>query len=238
MNIRTIFDKFSLDTQYRTGWGVSFLVDDSILFDTGENGDWLIHNMKTMKVDFGKIDAVVISHDHWDHTGGLWTLLKIKPSITVYACPGFSAAFKQNVRKLGSNLIETDAMTEISPNIYAGKEIIGVYKEDSIAERALVIDGNSGVSIITGCAHPGVVKIVRVVMEAFRNKQVSLVMGGFHLMGNTRDDIQKVVEEFREMRVQLAGPTHCTGDETENVFKEEYGKNFISIIVGDAVVVT
>ena len=51
MKIKVIFDKEALDKNLRTGWGVSFLIDDKILFDTGENGQWLIDNMQNLNID-------------------------------------------------------------------------------------------------------------------------------------------------------------------------------------------
>ena len=78
MKIQVLFDKDSEDKKLHIGWGVSFLIDDKILFDTGEKGEWLLENMRFLKVSIDKIEAIVISHDHWDHWGGLWDLLKIK----------------------------------------------------------------------------------------------------------------------------------------------------------------
>ena len=55
MQVQIIFDKDSLDKNLFTGWGISFLIDDKILFDTGENGDWLIDNIKNLKVNFNQL---------------------------------------------------------------------------------------------------------------------------------------------------------------------------------------
>jgi len=60
MRIKVIFDKGALDKKLNTGWGVSFLVDDKILFDTGEKGKWLVKNMRSLGIDITKIEAVVI----------------------------------------------------------------------------------------------------------------------------------------------------------------------------------
>ena len=236
MNIRVLFDKVSQDDRYRTGWGVSFLVGETVLFDTGENGDWLLHNIDVMGVDIGNINAAVISHDHWDHTGGLWRLLEKKPSISVYACSGFGTTFKQRVRALDGTLIESDTITEVVPHIYVGPEINGAYKDAPISEHALIIDGREGISIITGCAHPGIANMVRKIMEYFTGKKISLVMGGFHLMGEDQNRILQVLEDFRKTGVESVGPTHCSGKEAEKKFHEAYRKQFVNVVVGDVIV--
>ncbi|MDD5156212.1 MAG: MBL fold metallo-hydrolase, partial [Candidatus Omnitrophica bacterium] len=139
MRIKVIFDKGALDKNLHTGWGVSFLIDDKILFDTGEKGHWLIENMDNLGVDVAGIEAVVISHDHWDHTGGLWEILKEKRGLKVYSCPGFSKEFKEKAKELQAQLIEAAKLTEIAPNIFITGEIPGAYHGKYMPEQAVVL---------------------------------------------------------------------------------------------------
>jgi 7,8-dihydropterin-6-yl-methyl-4-(beta-D-ribofuranosyl)aminobenzene 5'-phosphate synthase len=236
MNIRVLFDKLSHKSGYRTGWGVSFLIDETVLFDTGENGEWLLHNMRAMNVDIGRISTIVISHDHWDHTGGLWEFLRQKPDMTVYGCPGFSSEFKKKVQLTGARLVESGSPRDIAPGLSLSGEMPFVYKEVPMTEQALVLHSPIGISIITGCAHPGVTCMVRNVMEHFPGRKISLVTGGFHLMRQDMDTIRRAVKEFGELGIEKAGPTHCSGDDAEKVFKEAYGDNFMSVVVGDVIV--
>jgi len=190
-----------------------------------------------MDVAVETIAAVVISHDHWDHSGGLWRLLEETTSPKEYACPGFSSLFRKKVKELGGRLIEASAMVQITPQVYASSELIGSYKETYLSERALVIDGTNGLSIITGCAHPGIVQMVREVQTHFSNKKISLVMGGFHLMRQSAHIINSVVKEFKELGIASVGPTHCSGDDAENAFRAAYKENFQPVMVGDVIVV-
>jgi len=235
MKVRILFDKDTKDKKLHTGWGVSFLIDEGILFDTGEKGGWLAENMKNLNVDINKIEAVVISHDHWDHTGGLWELLKKKEGLTVYACPNFSREFKEKTGELKGKLIETKKFVEITKNIFVTGEIEGKYKGQYMPEQALVVKTDKGLTVITGCSHPGIVKIVENVKKNFPNEGIHLVFGGFHLIDKDRRTVEFIVSEFKNLGVKKAGPTHCTGYKAREIFKKKYGKDFIGINVGEVI---
>jgi len=232
MKLNILFDKVTENKKLHTGWGISFLINNNILFDTGENGSLLMKNMKNLKIDIDKIEAVVISHDHWDHQGGLWDLLKKKKGLTVYACPNFSVEFKDKVKKLKGNLKETKKTTEILSNIFVTSEIAGEYKGEYMPEQALVVKTKRGISLITGCAHPGIIKIVNTVKKTFSNENIYAVLGGFHLMDNDERLIEIIADEFKKLGVKKVGATHCSGPKAEEIFKLRYKKDFLPIKVG------
>lgn len=69
-----------------------------VLFDTGQTGEVLAHNADTLSIDLKEIDAVVLSHGHYDHTGGLDAVMQARRGqalLPVYAHP---AAFHQKLR--------------------------------------------------------------------------------------------------------------------------------------------
>lgn len=88
--------------------------------------------------------------------------------------------------------------------------------------------------VITGCAHPGVVNIVRKA-KALLDIQVYLVMGGFHMLGMGENQIEAVIAQFKEEGVQRVAPCHCSGDLTRELFQEVYGENFIEAGAGKIV---
>jgi 7,8-dihydropterin-6-yl-methyl-4-(beta-D-ribofuranosyl)aminobenzene 5'-phosphate synthase len=235
MRVKVLFDKLSLKENLHTGWGVSFLADDRILFDTGEKGQWLIANMQLMNVNLDKIESVVISHDHWDHTGGLLDILNKKNSLKVYSCPGFSKEFKERVKSKGAELIETSKFAEISKDIFITGEIQGEYKGKYMPEQAMVLKTKKGISIITGCAHPGIFNMVEKVKARFSDDKIYFVLGGFHLKNTDKREIEVVAENFKKSGVMKAGPTHCSGDMAEIIFKRFYQKDFVSIRVGQEI---
>jgi 7,8-dihydropterin-6-yl-methyl-4-(beta-D-ribofuranosyl)aminobenzene 5'-phosphate synthase len=58
-------------------WGFSALVESGgrkLLFDTGAHADLVLKNAEDLKVDLASVEELVLSHNHWDHVGGLVTL--------------------------------------------------------------------------------------------------------------------------------------------------------------------
>jgi 7,8-dihydropterin-6-yl-methyl-4-(beta-D-ribofuranosyl)aminobenzene 5'-phosphate synthase len=58
-------------------WGYSALVEvdgHKILYDTGASSDMVLNNAKALHIDLSAVEDVVLSHNHWDHVGGLMTL--------------------------------------------------------------------------------------------------------------------------------------------------------------------
>jgi 7,8-dihydropterin-6-yl-methyl-4-(beta-D-ribofuranosyl)aminobenzene 5'-phosphate synthase len=76
-------------TSLKAEHGLSMAIktpDGLILFDTGSSGDALVHNAGMMGINLDQVNALVLSHAHYDHTGGLNLLLKIsKPGLPLYA---------------------------------------------------------------------------------------------------------------------------------------------------------
>ncbi|MFA5156686.1 MAG: MBL fold metallo-hydrolase [Candidatus Omnitrophota bacterium] len=208
------------------------MIDNKILFDTGEKGPWLIENMDYLGVDIAGIEAAVISHDHWDHTGGLWEILKERKGLKVFSCPGFNKEFKDKVKEAQAELIGAEKFMEISKDIFITGEIPGAYHGKYMPEQAVVLKTKNGLTIITGCAHPGILKIIEKVKTRFPAEPVYLVMGGFHFKESDRRAIEIAAENFKKMGIMKAGPTHCSGEVAEDIFKKCYEENFVPIKVG------
>jgi len=234
MNVKILFNGSSLQDGLSVGWGVSFLIDNRILFDTGEKGYLLANNIKKLEINLSDIENIVISHDHWDHTGGLWDILKKKSNVRVYGCAGFSDEFKSKVKSGKGQLIEVNDFTKISKDVYITGEIKGEYKNKDISEQAMILDTKMGLTVITGCAHPGILEILYKVKKKFSDKQFYCAFGGFHLMNKQPRNIDSLVTEFQKIGITKVGPTHCSGTEAENIFRETYKNNFLTMKVGES----
>jgi len=110
------------NTVYRGGLrgehGLSVWVetdDKRILFDTGQT-DLLLDNAKTLGIDLAQTDAVVLSHGHYDHVGGLDCVLDLAPQARVYPHPmalepKFSAS-RGTVREIGITSVMRDRLRD------------------------------------------------------------------------------------------------------------------------------
>jgi len=173
--------------------------------------------------------VVFFSHIHGDHTGGLWNLLEKNSNVSVYVPASFPEDFKKKVRRTGAQLYSIDKETEILNDIYSTGEM-----GTSIFEQSLVINSKKGLIVITGCAHPGIVNIVKKAKETI-SRNVYFVMGGFHLLSYSTRDIKEIILDFKELGVQKVGPTHCSGSKAKKLFQEAFGDNFIQMGAGKVI---
>jgi len=224
MKLTILFNNVPYDKNLTTAWGFSCLIqhpEKTILFDTGGDGNILLSNMRRLAIDPKDITSIVLSHIHGDHTGGLWRFLDENNDVTIYLPESFPVKFKDEVKKKGAKVVSIYNPIEIYRDVYSGGEM-GTW----IKEQYLILKTRKGLVIVTGCAHPGIVTMVRHGKEWLKDR-VYLVLGGFHLMGYTDSQIKKVIKELKEMGVEKIAPSHCTGENAIYLFKEAWGKNFI-----------
>ena len=232
MKVTILYDNYAVSRDLSVGWGFSCLIEDQLLFDTGESGKALLENIKSLDIDINNIKGVVISHDHWDHTGGLWEILKKRPGLPVYACSDFSPEFKEEVQDLKGHLIEVSDFSEIMPDIYATGPIAATYKGQYLPEQALVVKSNGGVSVITGCSHPGVIIMLRKIRDSLGIESFQNVFGGFHMPEQDKPTIKALIESFQKLGVTYCGPTHCSGKRVMKMFQKAFADHYLDIKVG------
>ena len=232
ISIVVVSDNYAHRRDLKTVWGFACVVrgaGKTILFDTGGDGAVLMSNMRKLDIDPQTIDAVVLSHDHGDHTGGLKAFLAANPRVEVYAPRSFPTAFKAEVQATGARVIEVAGALEIADEAWSTGEA-----GSGIIEQSLALRGEAGLIVITGCAHPGIVPIVEWAKRLLKADGISLAMGGFHLRDASERGLRKIVNNLKELGVGRIAPSHCSGDRTRELFKKEYGRDFIQIGVGSA----
>ncbi len=225
----TIYDNYHYVPTLQIGWGFSCLIkldDKAILFDTGGDSPVLLYNMEKLKIKPEEINIVVLSHIHGDHVGGLSGFLEKNNEVKVYLQVSFPTSFNNEIKSYGADLVEVSEATKIYDDVWTIGEL-GTW----IKEQSLIINTNKGIVLITGCAHPGVVNIIKKVKE-LTNDSVYLVIGGFHLTGASDSELHSIIESFRELDVKKVAPCHCSGDRCHELFKKEYKNDFIENGVG------
>lgn len=192
MKITIIYDNEACQANLEAAWGFSCIVEadgQRLLFDTGGRGGILLQNLNTLNLDPRTLPDVFISHDHWDHLGGLADLLQVHPEARVFL-PGSCSS-----RPPAREVIKVQGPREISRNFMTTGELPG-------AEQSLVIKTGKGLVVVCGCSHPGVGTILE---AASRFGPVFALIGGLH--------------GFKEYEVlaglELVCPCHCTKHKAE-----------------------
>ena len=231
LTITILYDNKPFDERLKTKWGFSALIENeghSLLFDTGGDSPTLLNNMRALGIDPGSIQALLLSHPHEDHTGGIEGILRENDSLPVYLLPSFPTAFKRNLSGR-TEVREVKAGQEIARGMYTTGEM-----GEEIPEQALVIQTSQGLVVITGCAHPGIVNVIRKASELFKETVVA-ALGGFHLKSKGAPEIKAILSDFRGLGVRYAAPSHCTGKRAISLFKKEYRENLIRSGAGKVV---
>jgi 7,8-dihydropterin-6-yl-methyl-4-(beta-D-ribofuranosyl)aminobenzene 5'-phosphate synthase len=168
MKITIVYDNEAIRAGLRTGWGFSALVENAgappLLFDTGADGSALSHNMNQLGIDPRDIGAIVISHAHGDHAGGLPEVLRVNQTAELYVPASFRRAFPER-----SVTVVTESI-RIRGNIFSTGELEGI-------EQSLVLRTDKGIFVLTGCAHPGIKTILA---AAAKLGEIYGIAGGFH----------------------------------------------------------
>lgn len=115
IRITTLVENTAVGRKTLAEHGLSFWIqagDQRILFDTGQTPDVLFHNAARFKIDLTTINAIVLSHGHYDHTGGLLHVLKHANHPNLFLHP--AALVKRYSRHAGGVMVDAgmvDPMT-------------------------------------------------------------------------------------------------------------------------------
>ncbi len=225
----TVYDNYSSNSDLSSGWGFGRLVkvdERVILFDTGGSGEVLLENMEKLRIKPTRVDTVVLSHIHGDHTGGLSEFLEENSDVKVWLPRSFPDRIKNEIRRKGAEYSDASGPAAIFPSVSTTGEL-GV----SIKEQAMLALTPKGLVVITGCAHPGIVEIVKAAKNQ-TGEDIYLVIGGFHLGGASESIVIDIINSLKGLGVKKAAPCHCSGKRTKELFKHHYGKEYIDNGVG------
>ncbi|MBL8485447.1 MAG: MBL fold metallo-hydrolase [Rhodocyclaceae bacterium] len=258
--ITLLYDAFGNAPGMEKDWGFAAYVEyggKRILFDTGNNAEIFEKNVKAKGIDLTRLDFVIMSHRHGDHTSGLNYLLSVNPGVKIYTPKENFGVFGAGLP--GSFLKANDALpaemryydgkvpdklrfgtpwpkgnfewvTE-SREIAPGVRLIllkGPWGVDlDVMEIALAIDTPDGIVLVVGCSHPTIEKIVETASEGGK-KAVHLVVGGTHLLPAKPEDVKRIANTLHDTyKVAYVAPAHCTGELAFGALRERFGSRYL-----------
>jgi 7,8-dihydropterin-6-yl-methyl-4-(beta-D-ribofuranosyl)aminobenzene 5'-phosphate synthase len=222
--------------------GLSLYIESDnrkILFDTGQTG-LILQNARKLGVSIEDVDALVLSHGHYDHAGGLYPFLKANSKAKVYAKRSiFTPKYSDKKRFIGTSINEellkdrlfyVDEITELYKNVFIIPQIPIYYSVDTHLkgffkkvddefsddefddELFMVLKETNQINIITACSHRGITNICTTAKEYFKLPS-GLILGGFHMKDCTCEQYMHITNYFQHLQPQSIGVCHCTGTE-------------------------
>lgn len=234
VTVKVVYDNYVKVDGLKSDWGYSVIIEGlekKILFDAGTKPDIFEFNFNKMGIDAQKIDLIVFSHEHGDHTEGLQAFVKMKTNIPVLIPFSFSDQFKSKMVSYGLTPILIRNPAKICENLYTSGEF-----EYKIPEHALVLNTKNGLVVMTGCSHPGIVEMLKQIKSLF-NKNIYMAFGGFHLLGKSEEEMKEIISELKSLGINKCGATHCTGEKQIKLIKDAFGADYVEMGVGNSIVI-
>jgi len=220
--------------------------------------------MRELGLDPRDLDYIVLSHCHYDHTGGLLEILKaVSRRIPVIAHPSIfrcTLVLKPRLRYIGvpftsreledlSHPVLTADPLEITDSVFTTGEVKRredferrgfeaymvsnghLVRDEMLDDVSLVVKAGEKTVIITGCAHAGIVSIVKHVMN-LTGSTPRVLIGGFHLRSAPLERIRLTVSYLKRLGVEEVYAGHCTGLMAEAELSRVYGDGFRKLYSG------
>ena len=143
MKATIVYDNTCTREDLIANWGFACHIEMSgkkILFDAGADGEILLHNLRQLEIDPGEIDEVFISHNHFDHIGGLATVLNKNNQVKIYLPPSLRGV--RNAREV----VYVQEPTRLDENMFSSGELAGI-------EQSLAIETAKGLVLFLGCCY-------------------------------------------------------------------------------------
>lgn len=265
--VTILYDSFGKDPAVTLDWGFAALIDyggKHILFDTGNNARIFEHNVKALGVDLKKIDFVIISHRHADHTSGLNYLLSVNPKVKIYVpdepwglfARGVPNSFYRKDPSLPSemryysgnppevldggtpwpdaNFVPISSKTEVAPGFFIIPGVSSNPGTLELKELSLAIKAPKGAIVVVGCSHPGVEHILQEASTV--DPHILILFGGLHQIQKPDPEVTRVATVLHdELKLDRVAPGHCTGEPEFAALKKAFGDGYLYAGAGTVV---
>jgi 7,8-dihydropterin-6-yl-methyl-4-(beta-D-ribofuranosyl)aminobenzene 5'-phosphate synthase len=257
--VTILYDAFGARADLTRDWGFAALVEfqgKRILFDTGNNAEIFARNVRKLGVDLRRLDFVVMSHRHGDHTAGLEHVLQVNPAVRIYAPKEgfgvFGAALPSGFYRRDATLPDSmkyfeglppdtlsfgtpwrrgnftwiDTLTRVAPGIAIISTVSKTPGTLELRELSLALQTAEGVVLLVGCSHPG----IETILEAARplGDHVRVIFGGLHLVTAPDSVIARIATTLdTTWRVDLVAPGHCTGEPAFAELRRAFGRRYL-----------
>lgn len=233
---------------FEHGLSVYFEADGKrFLMDAGQSKAYL-KNAEILGIDLTKLDYIVFSHGHYDHTGGIRYIPK-ECNAKIIAHPDYSTQKYDGERYIGMPQEEIHLEEELSQipvklseNVFFLGEIPGDRKpygeyigpcgekrEDNLFDdSAIAVNRKNSLIILCGCAHSGIINIVKYAQKICGKKETTII-GGLHLLSSTEEETKKTIDDLKTLNVSKVFCGHCTGEKAcDNLIKQIGGEKLFS----------
>lgn len=201
-----------------------------ILFDTGMYPGNLSNNLNAAGRNAGDIDAVILSHNHNDHTDGLPVVLDKNPEIPVY----IHKNWEQEISFQGMDIPGRNSRIVKKPGIQAGlpENILITAPEYSldyggVNEQAVIVRLKESFILICGCCHPGLIKYLnqRKIL-GINTRDPFQIIGGMHNFSFSDSQADEIKSKIKAVIL-----CHCT--QNAGLFKKQFGDKCEISVLGE-----
>jgi len=167
---------------------------------------------------------VVVSHNHFDHAGGLERIRAMNPNLPVYVPPN-------QVFPVGDVHVVADHL-RVTPNVFVIRGHTIVPTAGISDDLSVVLRSSSGPYVLSTCSHSGVGQIVDRASKLL-GEDVYYFSGGARLVHRPEGDTQVVAEALDRRNVQVVSPSHCSlSHRVDRQFRETLGERVRSSQLG------
>lgn len=230
MKIITLVENTSANESCIAEHGLSIYIETEkhkLLLDTGQT-DAVVRNTETLGIDLTAVDTVILSHGHYDHSGGILPFSALNRTAQIIMQRTAAEPHYNGERDIGIDtdilrlpnvrLIDGDVQLDDELFLFSGITGRRCYpqgnrklsclkngvktEDDFVHEQCLVITQNGKRRLLSGCAHNGILNILDRYKELF-GSEPDCIISGFHMMkrdgAHTAEEKAVIIQTAQEL---------------------------------------